>query len=83
MANILIRDVPDDVVEMLKKRAKAHDHPLRREPHVLLEEIARQPGSDEIAQGAVQMRRTLAQGGRAFSDSAALQREDRSGARRR
>jgi plasmid stability protein len=47
MANLLIRDIPDDVVEELKQRAKFHNRPLQRELRGILLETARRPCGDQ------------------------------------
>jgi len=76
MANVLIRDMPDDVVEELKQRAKFHNRPLQRELRGILLENARRPFGD-IAQRAAEIRLKLSGEHRSFTDSAELLREDR------
>ena len=76
MKNVLIRDIPDDVLNELKQRAKFHNRPLQRELLVILEEIARQPYQN-IAQRAAEIKKALAGKSRTFTDSTDLQREDR------
>lgn len=76
MANLLIRDIPDDVVKELKQRAKFHNRPLQRELKGILLETTRHPFGD-IAQRAAEIRRKLSGECRSFTDSAELQREDR------
>jgi plasmid stability protein len=76
MANLLIRDIPDDVVAELKQRAKAHNRPLQRELKGILLETARRPCGD-ISQRAAEIRLKLSGEHRLFTDSAALLREDR------
>lgn len=76
MANVLIRDIPDDVVEELKQRAKSHNRPLQRELRGILLETARRPCGD-IVQRAAEIRLKLSGEHRSFSDSAELLREDR------
>ena len=77
MANVLIRDVPDEVVKELKQRAKSHNRPLQQELRTILVEIAHQPYED-IAQRAAEIRLKLAGKSLEFTDSAELLREDRS-----
>jgi plasmid stability protein len=76
MANLLIRDIPDEVVEELKKRAKSHNRPLQRELKGILLETACRPCAD-IAQRAAEIRLKLSGECRSFIDSAELLREDR------
>ncbi len=77
MANVLIRDVPDDVVNELKKMAKQHNRPLQQELREILVRSASQPYRD-VARQAAEIRQRLADKHRAFTDSAELLREDRS-----
>lgn len=76
MANVLIRDIPDNVVDTLKQRAKSHNRPLQGELRDILLETARCSCSD-IAQRAAEIRRKLSGERRSFTDSAKLLREDR------
>lgn len=76
MANVLIRDIPDEVVKELKQRAKSHNRPLQQELRAILVETARQPYED-IAKRAAEIRLTLAGRNRKFTDSAKLLREER------
>ena len=76
MANVLIRNIPDDVVEELKQRAKSHNRPLQRELRGILLETARRPFGD-IAQRAAEIRLKLSGERWSFTDSAELLREDR------
>jgi plasmid stability protein len=76
MANVLIRNIPDDVIEELKLRAKSNNRPLQRELRGILLEIARRPFGD-IVQRAAEIRLKLSGERRSFTDSAELLREDR------
>lgn len=76
MANVLIRDIPDEVINELKRRAKAHNRPLQRALRRILEETARLPYED-IVQRATEIRLKLAGKNLSFSDSAESIREDR------
>lgn len=76
MANVLIRDIPDDVVNELKQMAKQHNRPLQQELREILVRTAHQPYAD-VAQRAAEIRRKLARKHRTFVDSAELLREDR------
>lgn len=76
MPNILVRNLPEDVVEELKRRARRHNRPLQQEVSDILTRSARRP--PDIAQTADAIRRRLAAKGIEFSDSVDLLREDRS-----
>lgn len=74
MANVLIRDLDDDVLKQLKVSAKAHGRSLQAEIH----EVLRNASARRLAE----TRRISAQwlkrlSGTAQTDSAALIREDR------
>jgi plasmid stability protein len=77
MANLLIRDVPEEIVARLKDRAKKRSRSLQRELHSILVATANQ-SSPEIWKQASKMRARLRKKGISFSDSAELLREDRS-----
>lgn len=77
MANVLIRNIPDEVVKELKQRAKSHNRSLQQELNDILVKTARQPYGD-IAQRAAEIRLKLARERRTFTDSSELLREDRS-----
>ena len=76
MANVLIRDVPDEVIKELKQMAKLHNRPLQQELKEILVRTAGQPHMD-VARQAAEIRRKLAGKHRSFTDSAELLREDR------
>jgi plasmid stability protein len=74
MANILVRNLDDDVLKQLKSAAKAHGRSLQAEIH----EVLRNASARRLAE----TRRLSAQwlkrlGGSTHTDSAALIREDR------
>lgn len=77
MGNILVRNLPDDVVDALKRRARRHNRPLQQEVSDILVRAAREPEVD-IALRAAEIRKKLAGKGIEFSDSVDLLREDRS-----
>ena len=77
MANMLIRDIPDDVAKELKQRAKFHNRSLQQELREILVKTAGLPYED-IAQRAAEIRLKLTGKGRTFTDSVELLREDRS-----
>lgn len=76
MANVLIRDIPDEVVNELKQMAKLHNRPLQQELREILVKTAGQPYGD-VARQAAEIRRKLAGKRRTFTDSAELLREER------
>jgi len=76
MANVLIRNVPDEVLNHLKELAKLHNRSLQQELREILERSAAIPSYD-FAQRATEIRNRLAATGRTFSDTVELLREDR------
>lgn len=77
MGNILVRNLPDDIVDELKRRARRHNRPLQQEVSDILVRAARQPQAD-VVRKAAEIRNRLAGKRIEFSDSADLMREDRS-----
>ena len=76
MANVLIRDVPEEVLNKLKIMAKNHNRSLQQELRVFLENTVTQ-SSPEIFQKMAEIRKLRRKPVR-FTDSANLLREDRS-----
>ena len=76
MANVLIRDVPEEVLNRLKIMAKSHNRSLQQELRVFLENTVIQ-SSPEIFQKMAEIRRKLRRKPIRFTDSAKLLREDR------
>lgn len=74
MAQVLVRNVPDDVVTRLKQRAARKGRSLEAELRYVLEAAARLE-LGEFRRRAGEIRRQLE--GRYHSDSTALIREDR------
>ena len=74
MAQVLVRDLDDDVVARLKKRARNHRRSLQAELRHLLEQAA-QTDMTEARRLAQRIRRRLA--GRKHTESALLVAEDR------
>jgi plasmid stability protein len=74
MAQILVRDLDEDVVARLKARARGQGRSLQAEVRTILEEAAKLDSSG--ARALVRRIRRRFQG-RAFVDSADLIREDR------
>ena len=74
MANILIRDLDDDVLTQLKTAARAHGRSLQAEIH----EVLRTAGLRTLAETRRLSTRWLKRlSGRPHSDSTALLRDDR------
>ncbi len=76
MANVLLRDVPEEVLNRLKDMAKAHNRSLQQELRVVLESTAGQT-LPSVFQKASELRKQLRKKGIRFSDSAKLIRKDR------
>ena len=76
MANVLIRDVPEEVLYRLKIMAKSHKRSLQQELKVFLENTVTQ-SSPEIFQKMAEIKRKLRRKSIRFTDSAKLLREDR------
>jgi hypothetical protein len=75
MPNVLVRDIAERDLELLKRRAEACGRSLQAELKRILELAAR--ASDEDAARALAERVNAALAGRSHPDSAALVREDR------
>lgn len=76
MANVLIRNIPDEIVTRLKKMAQEHNRSLQQELRVVLENTVTR-SSAEIFQKASELRKKLRKKAIHFTDSARLLREDR------
>ncbi len=76
MAQVLVRNLTDNVVARLKKRAKTRGRSLQAEVKTILEEAAKDVPED-FWKEADRIREQLKRSGRKFSDSTALIREDR------
>lgn len=74
MAQVLVRDLDDKVIERLKARAQQRGRSLQVELKTILEQAA-QSDLEAARQAAERLRRKLA--GRKFSDSTELIAEDR------
>jgi len=77
MANVLIRNIPEGVLDRFKNMAKSHKRSLQQELRTVLEKTADQ-SSPDIFQKALDLRRKLRKKAVRFTDSAKLLREDRS-----
>jgi len=75
MAQVLVRQLDDKIVERLKKRAKEHGRALQSEVKMILEEAV--PDYERAWKRIERFQKRLRQSGRTFSDSASLIREDR------
>jgi plasmid stability protein len=76
MANVLIRNIPEEVLNRFKNMAKSHKRSLQQELRVVLEKTVDQ-SSPDIFQRASDIRRKLRRKAVGFTDSARLLREDR------
>jgi plasmid stability protein len=74
MAQVLVRNLPDDVVARLKARAARAGHSLEQELHKILIDAAR-PGRDEVLAEMDRIRAMTPKGPQ--TNSAELIREDR------
>ena len=74
MAQLLVRDVPLDVVEALKKRAAKNGRSAEAEHRVILQQALR-PGRADFWERAAALREKTR--GRIFTDSTDLIRQDR------
>lgn len=77
MTDILIRNVPEPVLESLKRRAEERHRSLQHELLSILETASAQPTRETAAEVAAAIRARLAASGRSFGDSVELIREDR------
>ncbi len=75
MAQVLVRQLDDKLVERLKKRAKEHGRSLQSEVKTILEEAV--PDYEGAWKRIARLKDTLNRAGRSFSDSTLLIREDR------
>lgn len=76
MANVLIRNIPEEVLDRFKNMAKNHRRSLQQELRVVLEKTVDQ-SSPDIFQKTSELRRKLRKKAIRFTDSARLLREDR------
>ena len=74
MPQLLVRDVPLDVVEALKRRAAEHGRSAEAEHRAILEEALR-AGRSGFWERAAKLREEMR--GRTFTDSTDLIRQDR------
>jgi plasmid stability protein len=77
MAQVLVRDLDDRTVEVLKSRAARHRRSLNQEIRIILEAAATGSDIDWVAVAGT-IRENLSKRNIAFVDSGELQAEDRS-----
>jgi hypothetical protein len=76
MANVLIRDISNEVLDRIKSMAKRHNRSLQQELREAIENIANHSSLD-VYQKAKELREKLLKKRMQFTDSAELLREDR------
>lgn len=77
MPNLLVRHVPELVIQTLKRRAADHRRSLQQETLEILEQAAEQSTAMTAAEIATAIRKRLAETGGALEDSTPLIRADR------
>jgi len=75
--NLLVRDVPEHMVQTLKRRAADHRRSLQQEMLEILEQATEQPTPTTAVEVATVIRERLAEKGISFVDSTPLIRADR------
>ncbi len=75
MAQVLVRQLNDKLVERLKKRAKEHGRSLQSEVKTILEEAV--PDYEGAWKRIARLNKALEQAGRTFSDSTRIIRKER------
>ena len=69
MAQIIVRNLPEDVVQRLKRRAEGNQRSLEAEVRQILEQASEQLSWDEAWAKIDEFRERMTQSGRTFSDS--------------
>ena len=77
MTDVLVRDVPQTLLDALKRRAARHRRSVQQEIVTILEAAAGEPERRTPAEVAAAIRARLAESGRTFRNSTDLIREDR------
>ncbi len=77
MPDVLVRHVPQETLDALRERAKRNRRSLQQEILTALEAIAEESQPRNASEVAAAIRAKLSEGGRQFSDSVELVREDR------
>jgi antitoxin FitA len=76
MAQLLVRDIPEETVTALKAQAKKHGRSAEAEHRAILQEALKSKASD-FWEEADRLRHELEESGRTFTDSTELIRRDR------
>ncbi len=76
MAIVLVRNIPDEVLDRIKNMAKHHNRSVQQELSEALQNIANQSSLD-FSQKAKELREKLRKKKARFTDSAELIRKDR------
>lgn len=76
MASVLVRDIPDEVVDRLKKMAKTNQRSLQKELRAVLESSVTLSSSD-VFRKVARIRSRMRKKRILFSDSAEILRTDR------
>lgn len=76
MKDVLIRDLDEDVLKRLKRRAERHGRSLQAELKRIVEGSAR-VDEEDFWTSIDELRESLAASGESFEDSVRLMREDR------
>ena len=77
MTDLLVRNIPDDTLDSLKKRARRHRRSVQQEVLAILDEKAGEEDAPSAAEVAARIREHLRASGRQFADSIADLRADR------
>jgi antitoxin FitA len=77
MTDVLVRNVPDDTLDLLKKRARRHRRSLQQEILAIIEEQAEVEAAPKPTEIAARIRERLRASGRTFGDSVDDLRADR------
>jgi plasmid stability protein len=77
MSDVLLRDVPEPLLDALRERADHHQRSVEGEVLTILEEAVRGSVRPDPVQAARVIHDRLAATGRAFSDTVETLREDR------
>lgn len=77
MPDVLVRNLSEEALVTLRKRASRHRRSLQRELVTILESAAEEARSPTASEVADRIRERLARTGRQFRESAPMIREDR------
>ena len=75
MGDVLVRNLEDEVINKLKRRASGHSRSLQAEVKEILEQAARYVSMSEAQEAALEIRRNF--GNHQFTDSVGILAEDR------